>query len=379
MNCKKCGYPLTQDDIFCRNCGEQVNTQNEQITIPKPANNDVDLMASPMPNFVSTNNSIPNPMQQTTNNETLNNIETLTDSAPLNNFGYNMESTNNIAPTNIPNSIGQVNNASPLNSPLPNDMRQIENNQSLNEFVPNNNTSNYPNNNLNNTQNGYYSTPNYQQQKPNKSNSTSTYVIIAVAIAILAVGAIFGTRLLSNKNNNNNNSNNNNSSGGSEVINKQQSTYTVRFKGFTFKIPTNLIYQNNETALVVGDEASTWETAIEVVSGSYSQLVTNKSNLIPAYQQIGFSANNLNQKTYGGLDFITIELSKGGTNALLALTKANSMNIFVATTYNLNNNFDYNKITEIAKILSTAEYIGETNNITETIKVDLEPVKELLK
>ena len=90
MNCKKCGYPLTQDDIFCRNCGELVNTQNEQITIPKPANNDVDLMASPVPNFVSTNNSIPNPMQQTTNNETLNNIETLTDSAPLNNFGYNM-------------------------------------------------------------------------------------------------------------------------------------------------------------------------------------------------------------------------------------------------------------------------------------------------
>ena len=348
MNCKKCGYPLTQDDIFCRNCGELVNTQNEQITIPKPANNDVDLMASPVPNFVSTNNSIPNPMQQTTNNETLNNIETLTDSAPLNNFGYNMESTNNIAPTNIPNSRGQVNNA-----------------------------SNYPNNNLNNTQNGYYSTPNYQQQKPNKSNNTSTYVIIAVAIAIIAVGAIFGTRLLSNKNNNN--SNNNNSSGGSEVINKQQSTYTVKFKGFTFKIPTNLIYQNNETALVVGDEASTWQTAIEVVSGSYSQLATNKSNLIPAYQQIGFSANNVNQKTYGGLDFITIELSKGGTNALLAFTKANSMNIFGATTYNLNNNFDYNKITEIAKILSTAEYIGETNNITETIKVDLEPVKELLK
>lgn len=348
MNCKKCGYPLTQDDIFCRNCGEQVNTQNEQITIPKPANNGVDLMASPMPNFVSTNNSIPKPMQQTTNNETLNNIETLTDSAPL-------------------------------NSPLPNDMRQIENNQSLNEFVSNNNTSNYPNNNLNNTQNGYYSTPNYQQQKPNKSNSTSTYVIIAVAIAIIAVGAIFGTRLLSNKNKNNNNSNNNNSSGGSEVINKQQSTYTVKFKGFTFKIPTNLIYQNNEKALVVGDEASTWETAIEIVSGSYSQLATNKSNLIPAYQQIGFSANNVNQKTYGGLDFITIELSKGGTNALLALTKANSMNIFGATTYNLNNNFDYNKITEIAKILSTAEYIGETNNITETIKADLEPVKELLK
>lgn len=246
----------------------------------------------------------------------------------------------------------------------PNQMQQpIDNQQQMTNMQ-----QNYSNNSQNSWQNNYNPTPNFQQPK---SNGKGKYVIIGVAIVVVIFAAIFGISMLGNKNIYGGGS----SSGG--ITNN--STYTVKFSGFTFKIPTNLIYDIDYDTLYIGDEDGTWEAAIGLLSGSFSQLQTKKNQLISTYQQIGYGASNVNQKTYGGLDFITIELTYSGQNTILGFAKANSMYVFGTTVCNLDNDFDYNLLTDIAKVLSTAEYSGETNYISGFNKVDMGPISELAK
>lgn len=242
--------------------------------------------------------------------------------------------------------------------------------QSMNTTQSMNNTQqNYSNNNQNSWQSNYNPTPNYQPPKP-KNNGK--FIGIGIAVVAVIVGIIFGMKFFGK-------GGNNNYSGGSGISNNTNSTYSVRFKGFRFKIPTNLIYDTDSSILYIGDEEETWQAAIEVVSGSFNQLQTNKNNLITAYQQVGYGATNVNQKTYGGLDFVTIELIKGGEKAILGFAKANSMYLFGVTAYDLDNTFDYNILSNVAKVLNTAEYFGETNNISGFNKVDMGPISDLVK
>lgn len=288
MNCKKCGFQLTENDQFCKNCGTPVE-----------------------------NTSVQN-----------------------NNGGF----------VNQQNFSGPAmnNNAGPA-------MQQ----QSWT--------------------NGY----NTQPSQPAKGNNTKYIIIGIVAVAVIAVGIILATNVFGGNKENNNNNNNNN--GGSTVNNNNNnnnnntSTYTVKFKGFTFKVPTNLIYETRIDSIVVGDEASTWAAYIEVVEGSYSKIVSNKGQLQGAYQKSGYTATPAAEKTIGGMSFITLEISMGGANAVLGFTKANSMNIFGVTAYNSDNEIDYSLLEKVAGILSSAEYSGTANNITGFEKPTMNEISELAK
>lgn len=240
-------------------------------------------------------------------------------------------------------------------------------------------------------QSNYMQQPNQSNGQPKQNNNTTKYIIIGVVVVVVVIAAVVIIMNMlggeNNDNNNSNNANNNNNYGeqnsnnntNNEVNNTSNSTYNVKFGGFTFKIPTDLVYETDIDALYIGDEDNTWIAAIEVVDGSFNQLENNKNQLIPLYQQSGYSAANLNQQTYEGLDFITLELSFSGQNAILGFARANSMYIFGATMYNLENEFDYDLVSNVASVLSTAEYSGETNNISSFNKADITIIDDLTK
>lgn len=156
-----------------------------------------------------------------------------------------------------------------------------------------------------------------------------------------------------------------------------KSTYTVKFEGFTFKIPTDLVYQTETDAVLLGDEDGTWAATISVIGGSYNQLASNKSQLQSRFQQQGYTTSAAVEKTISGMPFIVLEGSMGGQNALIAYAKANSMYIFALTAFNLDNEFDYEILENISSVLSSAEFTGETSNMNAFEGVDLSVASRL--
>lgn len=215
--------------------------------------------------------------------------------------------------------------------------------------------------------NGYNSQPTYNQM-PQKNNGNTKFIIIGIVIAVAIFAGIIIVGMFS---------------GDSETLNDgsssqvSKSTYNVKFKGFTFKIPTNLVYETETDSIILGDEEGTWATYIEVIEGSYSQMLANKSKLQGVYQQMGYTSSAAVEKTIGGTSFITLEISISGTNALLGLAKANSMNLFGITAYNIDNEYDYKLLETVSSILNTAEYTGETNNMSVFEKVDMSGISSL--
>lgn len=312
MNCKKCGAPLAENDIFCKNCGAAVNEMNAQNNIGG--------------------------VQSTSNQNEFNNVQ-----QPINN-GLGVEQLNNYQ-------------------------------QPMNNY---NNSYNYQ--------------PLYNQ--PPKNNNTK-FILLGICIAVvLVVGIILiyvfvgkdnseisgdgsnNTGTTTGENNNSGTTTDDNKNDDSSSVNNT-SNYTVKFKGFTFKIPTNLVYETEIDSILLGDEDGTWATYIEVIEGSYNQILSNKNQLQTIYQQQGYSANPAVEKNIGGVNFLTLEISKSGYNALLGFSKANSMYLFGTTTYNLDNEYDYEVLKTISSILSSAEFNSEANNMSTFEKVDMSGISGL--
>lgn len=247
----------------------------------------------------------------------------------------------------------------------------------MNHVAPTNNMSSSTgqpmNNNMNNEPawgNGYNSSPTYNQM-PQKNNGNTKFIIIGIVIAFAIFAGIIIVGMLNGKENDSNLG-----FGG----NTSKSTYNVKFKGFTFSIPEDYIYEEaDDETLLIGDELGTWVVQIELVEGSFAQLQTNKSQLQSALQKNGFTSSIAEEKTIGGVDFITLEISESGTNAIVALARANSMYFLCAIAFNQDNDFDYSLLEKIAPVVSSASYTGETTNMESNTKIDMTSIAGLAK
>ncbi len=231
--------------------------------------------------------------------------------------------------------------------------------------------------------NGYNANQNYQSPK---SNDNMKNIIIGVLVVVLiGVVAFF---MLNNKGNNSYNgglagdvtgNGENGSTGNVTNTSNSSQTYKVNFKGFTFNVPDNLVYEQTTEKLYIGDAAGTWMVQLEVEEGNYTQLKANKDQLPLLMQQIGLTSSMAEVKTFGGVEFITLEVSSAGENAIMALTKANEMYFIGVTALNQANEFDYTLLETIAPIVSSAKQNTFSNSITPNTDIDMNIFKELAK
>lgn len=251
--------------------------------------------------------------------------------------------------------------------------------QNVNEYQ---NTTTNMNMGQNNTQPswaaGYSTQPTYNQIQQQKGNGNGKFIIIGIIIAvaifagILVVGMFGGdddtnTGLTGGNNNSNINQTGN------------RGNYKVSFKGFSFNIPDNLVYEEDSGVLMIGDEEGTWVAQIEIEEGNFAQIKANKGQLQSMMQQSGFTSSVAQEKTLGGVEFITMEISVSGQNAIAALTKANSMYFIGVTAMNLDNEFDYSLLETIAPIISSASYSGATSNMEIGSRLDMNKIAEIAK
>ncbi len=330
MNCKKCGTPLIYGDMFCKNCGAAVNealAQNNQIG---EMNNNQNTNLTQNSGVNSDNYSI---NQNSTNVPNVDQNNNNTVNPAFQEFGQNNIQTNQQPTMNM------YQQSQPMQQPL--------------------NQKNWQSNN----------TQNFNQPSQIKSGGNIKSIVIGViVVAVIVFGAIGITNLI-----------NKNINGGSGTETFSSSTYDVNFKGFKFKIPNNYVYEKDTDILLVSDEAGTWAAKFELGSGSYSQIKSNINLLQAQFQKLGFSSSAAVEKKLAGINFITLEISTGGTNAIAAITKANSMNFMGITLVNQNNEYDYSLLKTIAPIIKGATYIGETNNIQSNIDIDYNSILDLEK
>jgi len=284
MNCKKCGSPLLENDMFCKNCGASVEKENAQ-----PAVSQAPVYGQP-------------------------------DQSSVAQYG--------VAP-------------------------QVANN--------------------------FNATPTPVVEAPKKNNNTAIIVVgVIIAVAIFA-GILTGMLLL------------NKDKGGSKkedtppVVNtddpddpdkpvqptQTNSNYTVKAKGFTFKVPDYLIYQQDDESLSLMDEDETWLAAIFPTEGSYSQIVKQKSALKSNFEAAGYEVANMEEKTIDGDKYLLLEIDAGGEMILVGYTAANSMYVFAIEIYDINNEINYDVLDEVAPILSSSEYNGDSHSINSSVDLDL--------
>ena len=408
MNCNRCGSPLTENDQFCKSCGAPANVmsaQNMNIgnVAPNfggtPTTNEVNNQyVQPIPNQVTP--TFGTPMNNNTMNPVVEPVQTAIGNqfiGPMNNemtpnFGNPMNN-NTMNPVVEPvqtamdnQFIGPMNNEmtpnfeNPLNNNTMNPVVEPVQTAMDNQFMgPMNNemTPNFGNPVNNNTMNQMVGQTynNQTNSQPVKKNSKAPLFIILGIVGVVALVAaiIFGMKFLGNDSNDDTNN------GGIANVPENTSIYKVNYNGFTFKIPTDLVYQAEKNMLLLGDEEDTWIIMIQIAEGSFEKLVSNKGNLQSVIQQKGNKASAAEEKTIGGMKFVTIEVSQSGQNTLIAYSKANSMYTFAITAYNQDNDFDYDLLKTAAKVLNSAEYTGESNSIKTNIEIGLESISELLK
>ena len=331
MNCKKCGYPLTVDDKFCKNCGTVVDGQNNlnSFDILKPEE-------GVQPNV----GIIPNVFDQPVNNQGMNqtNMGAISNVSeqPVNNQGMNQPNIGG-----MPNVFEQPVNNQGMNQPP-----IIFDNSSRNSFNPSNSF------------------------QPKKSNFAIKLIFIGLAVVIVGLIAFLAVSLLGNKSGSN----------GTNVSQSTTKTYKVNYDNFTFSVPDNLVYDIRNDLLYIGDEDGTWMVQFEIVEGSFSQLVANKSLLQQTFQQSGYSVTPAVEKKLAGVDYITLEVGVDGQNMLAACARLNAMYLVGLSVYNVDNDFDYSVLEKMASIINSAEQSSSsTNNLSINKKFDFNLVSDLAK
>lgn len=337
MNCKKCGAPLSNEDVFCKNCGTPVNdnsaVQNQNM----------------MNNGKMYSNVTSNPV--------------------------NVDMTNNMGANNVnsvPNSQGVANNS--LNGNISN--QQMNYGNYMNTAMPNN----MPNQNPVST-NGVVN-------DADKKKKTMLIAGFAGAIVVVVLAVILTTNNIKNSDKNNNAGNNSGNNNGSEVNNgsgtnnggsntvvptpSSTSTYKVKYANFTFNIPDNMVYQVTDSELMLGDEDETWVAELVISDGSFNKLKSNMGQLQGLFNQNGFDAKPAELKNIGTSEFITLEMLNGGINYLSAYTKMNSMKLAWIVYHNAENTVDYDALTKINDIITTATYSEQSTNITGSSKINLD-------
>lgn len=253
-------------------------------------------------------------------------------------------------------------------------------NQSMNNSNIQSSPNSYSQQPINNNQQpwaNYNNAPMYNNQPVNKPSGNGKYIAIGLAVVVGIFAIIFIVGMIVNKDDNSSLT-----SGGSSNVTQtsSKSNYKVSFKGFTFEIPDNMVYEEDNGVLLIGDEEGTWATQLELEQGSFAQLKANKGQLQALMTQNGYTSSIASEKTLGGVEFITMEISASGQKAIAALAKANSMYFIGVTAMNQDNEFDYKLLETIAPVISSAQYTGSTtNNMNGFTNFNMDGISDLAK
>lgn len=173
-------------------------------------------------------------------------------------------------------------------------------------------------------------------------------------------------------------------SNNSNTVNNQYSSYKVNFDGFNLYIPNDLIYQIDyvNDMLNIGDVNQTWINEFGISKGSYQAIKQNKELLVTTLTQT-LGENSVigtpNIENIGGIEYITLECVYNGINVLIAYAGLNSMYTASSVIYNEDNNYNREYLNIMSSIISTAQYVGESQYLEVDETINLNKIKDAIE
>lgn len=163
------------------------------------------------------------------------------------------------------------------------------------------------------------------------------------------------------------------------VNKKKTSTYKVRFGDFSAEVPDDMIYEVNDEGLYIMDEDQTWLVMLYVGEGSFAQVKNNKASLKAAFEQDGVTAKPAEIKTYGGREYVTLELVDSGDNCIYAYSKVNAMYISGMLVLDVNGEYNYDALEAMAPVIDSITYETPKTNMENSSKTKLDTGFDLAK
>lgn len=332
MYCSKCGNLINQGEKFCGNCGQAV----PDVTQPVVENNSVNTI----------NGESVDTVAPVINNEVVTPVEPISVEP---------------APTPIQQPV-----PTPVNQPVSNPQPTY--------------------NNVNNNK---------------KNNSNSIIIIVAVIIIAILVGCLIfvlnkkddeggssdntntsvndntNTNTNTNTNVNDNNNNNNQTNNVSDNVEK-----TVTFNGYTFTLPTGYTTQEDidEIAFINPTNDKAFSVFVDDAPfDMFKDYINELGNMLVSY---GYTVNNGQIKTAGGLEYIVFEISNSeGDKLLYYLSPAgtNPNHSFEGVVQDKANTYNYDMLTTMSTIIKTAKY-NNSSSFSKNEETEFKPtVNEKIK
>lgn len=346
MNCKKCGFLLTENDQFCKNCGEPVNSQNMNAQSVNTTQN----VANPMMQPTELTGPINNVSSNTLNMEQLLKVEP------------SMEQEKVVIPDNQVQTV--PNNISSLNEPVESIISSVNTTPEIKEpepIVPKPNIimSSQPANTYNqapafNPQPVNNVEPKKTYSNNSSSNDTSKYIAYGVA-AIAIIAAIICCVLFINKNNS--------CSDPTAPSVTEEKNVTVSYKGFEFSIPESYEHEIVNDTLAVSTDSEKWGAYLSIIDGSFESIKSNMQKLKINAQNSGYIVSTPEIKVIDNIEYITMELSDGSDSALVLYTKGDLTHVLCIDISDISGKANYDLIPEISSIVKSIKYTGSSNSI----------------
>lgn len=106
-------------------------------------------------------------------------------------------------------------------------------------------------------------------------------------------------------------------------------------------------------------------------TGTYNTLVSNKSQLIDYFKDMGYEATEPIEKEISGTSFVKMEVMMGSKNVLVAYAKANGTKLFGIVLENETGEYTDDDLRVLGKLLSTTKYVGPEYSLPEGFQLDL--------
>ena len=208
------------------------------------------------------------------------------------------------------------------------------------------------------TQEPVYNTTTNNNQ-PKKMDTTKIILIVVLIIAVIII--VF---LLTRKTNNTTPTPSDDSS--TPTATQISNTYKINVSSYEFSIPNDLLVSTSGGVQLVTDN-TTWAASIEVMTKAeagvtYADVKAGVDKMAELLKEKGHSVKTKGVEKHGSVEMVYFDVVANDSFTLVYYELPQS-GLGVSQLFTATNSIDHTYLDKLAGIVSTAKYVGTTNNM----------------